>query len=146
MIRAEVSEGSVACLRVCMPGDVPVPLRPECNAAGTIALSGKLAELLEALYNGRIPREWLSQSWGASTLGTWFTGLLARHDQLQRWLHSGRPKAYWLTGFFNPQARPQENPNIPAHRSQSSPSQALLSFAGPETTPSNCAALFLVIP
>ena len=24
-------------------------------------------------------------------------------DLLDKWLHRGRPKAYWLTGFFNPQ-------------------------------------------
>lgn len=39
----------------------------------------------------------------ASTLGNWFTGLLQRHDQLGKWLTLGRPRAYWLTGFFNPQ-------------------------------------------
>lgn len=74
-----------------------------CDTAGTIALSAQLAESLEALYNARIPRDWLAKSWEASTLGSWFAGLLARHDQLSRWLNSGRPKAYWLTGFFNPQ-------------------------------------------
>ena len=26
-----------------------------------------------------------------------------RHDQLAKWLMMGRPRAYWLTGFFNPQ-------------------------------------------
>ncbi|CAL8466541.1 g6077 [Coccomyxa elongata] len=71
--------------------------------AGTIALSGQLADSLEALYNARIPRDWLAKSWEASTLGNWFSGLLARHEQLAKWLSTGRPKAYWLTGFFNPQ-------------------------------------------
>lgn len=80
-------------------------LSPHFSIAGTIALSGKLAESLEALYNARIPRDWLAKSWEASTLGSWFAGLLARHEQLLRWLKSGRPKAYWLTGFFNPQVQ-----------------------------------------
>jgi hypothetical protein len=39
----------------------------------------------------------------AATLGNWFSGLLQRQDQLARWLTMGRPRAYWLTGFFNPQ-------------------------------------------
>lgn len=39
----------------------------------------------------------------ASTLGNWFSGLLQRTDQLAKWLALGRPRAYWLTGFFNPQ-------------------------------------------
>lgn len=80
---------------------------PECHTrAGTIALSGALVEALDALCNARIPREWLARSWEASALGAWFAGLLARHDQLARWLSGGRPKAYWLTGFFNPQVHP----------------------------------------
>ena len=74
--------------------------------AGTIALSGKLADSLDALYNGRIPKDWLAKSWEAGSLGSWFAGLLQRHDQLSRWLNTGRPKAYWLTGFFNPQVGP----------------------------------------
>ena len=42
-------------------------------------------------------------SWTASGSGGWFAGLLARHEQLHRWLNTGRPKAYWMSGFFNPQ-------------------------------------------
>ena len=79
---------------------------PHMCAAGTIALSGKLADSLDALYNGRIPKDWLAKSWEAGSLGSWFAGLLQRHEQLLRWLSTGRPKAYWLTGFFNPQAGP----------------------------------------
>lgn len=71
--------------------------------AGTIALSSGLADSLEALYNARIPKEWLKKSWEAATLGNWFLGLLQRCDQLSKWLLTGRPRAYWLTGFFNPQ-------------------------------------------
>jgi hypothetical protein len=26
-----------------------------------------------------------------------------RYDQLAKWLTMGRPRAYWMTGFFNPQ-------------------------------------------
>jgi len=74
------------------------------NITGTIALSANLAESSEALFTARIPKEWLKKSWEAATLGNWFLGLLQRHDQLSKWLHVGRPKAYWLTGFFNPQA------------------------------------------
>lgn len=42
-------------------------------------------------------------SWEAATLGSWFAGLLQRHEQLAKWLTTGRPRAYWMTGFFNPQ-------------------------------------------
>jgi dynein heavy chain len=71
--------------------------------AGTIALAGDLVEALEKLFNASIPTAWLRWSWESATIGTWFQGLLQRHDQLDKWLNKGRPKAYWLTGFFNPQ-------------------------------------------
>eukprot|EP00879_Flechtneria_rotunda_P023748 GHRR01025141.1.p1 GENE.GHRR01025141.1~~GHRR01025141.1.p1 ORF type:complete len:364 (+),score=99.40 GHRR01025141.1:346-1437(+) len=71
--------------------------------AGTIALSGNLIEALDALFMARIPTAWLKKSWEAATLGNWFSGLLQRQDQLAKWLTMGRPRAYWLTGFFNPQ-------------------------------------------
>ena len=32
-------------------------------------------------------------------------GTQARHEQLSRWLAHGRPRSFWLPGFFNPQAR-----------------------------------------
>jgi hypothetical protein len=71
--------------------------------AGTIALSTDLAEALDALAAARVPRRWGRVSWEASGAGAWFSGLLARHDQLARWLTGGRPKSYWMGGFFNPQ-------------------------------------------
>ena len=62
-------------------------------------------DAFEALFGARIPKDWLKKSWEAATLGSWFAGLLARHDQLAKWLLHGRPKSFWLTGFFNPQVR-----------------------------------------
>jgi len=71
--------------------------------AGTVALSEDLVAALDALFDARIPPAWLKKSWEAGTLGNWFVGLLSRYDQLHKWLNNGRPKAYWLTGWFNPQ-------------------------------------------
>eukprot|EP00798_Chlamydomonas_sp_ICE-L_P031303 gene31303-6451_t len=71
--------------------------------AGTVALAGPLIDALDALFNARIPKSWLAKSWEANTLGSWFTGLLQRYDQLNKWISLGRPKGYWMTGFFNPQ-------------------------------------------
>ncbi len=71
--------------------------------AGTVALSGDLVDALDALFDANVPPKWLKKSWESSTIGSWFQGLLQRYDQLDKWLHRGRPKAYWMTGFFNPQ-------------------------------------------
>jgi len=71
--------------------------------AGTIILSADLVEALDALYDGRVPPQWTAKSWESSGMGTWFTGLVQRYEQLRKWLDSGRPKSYWMTGFFNAQ-------------------------------------------
>ena len=60
-------------------------------------------DALDALFDAKIPPKWLKKSWESASIGTWFQGLLQRHKQLETWLNKGRPKAYWLTGFFNPQ-------------------------------------------
>jgi dynein heavy chain, axonemal len=62
-----------------------------------------LLECLEALHAARVPPSWLQISWDSPALGPWAQGLLQRHDQLRTWLVSGRPKSFWLPGFFNPQ-------------------------------------------
>lgn len=65
--------------------------------------SDELLECLDALHSARPPRPWLKLSWEAPSLGVWFQGLLQRHDQLHKWLTAGRPRSFWLGGFFNPQ-------------------------------------------
>lgn len=42
-------------------------------------------------------------SWESATLGFWYTELLEREAQFNKWLQGGRPIVFWMTGFFNPQ-------------------------------------------
>jgi dynein heavy chain len=78
---------------------------------GTVVMTPDLLEDLNMIYDARIPRSWTHDasgaeiSWLVPTLGAWFTGLLDRVHQLSTWLEHGRNgmKAYWLTGFLNPQ-------------------------------------------
>ncbi|XP_050432698.1 dynein axonemal heavy chain 5 [Adelges cooleyi] len=70
---------------------------------GTIVMSQGLRESLDAMYDARIPQRWQKVSWESATLGFWFTELLERDNQFRKWIISGRPNVFWMTGFFNPQ-------------------------------------------
>jgi dynein heavy chain len=78
---------------------------------GTVVMTPELMEDLNMIYDARIPRSWTHDpsgveiSWLVPNLGGWFTGLIDRVQQLSTWLEHGRGamKAYWLTGFLNPQ-------------------------------------------
>ena len=70
---------------------------------GTIVMSDNLRGLLDAMYDARVPELWDKLSWQSTTLGFWYTELLERDAQFRRWCFNGRPKVFWVTGFFNPQ-------------------------------------------
>jgi dynein heavy chain, axonemal len=76
---------------------------------GEVMVTPEVMAAINAIYDARVPRVWLLSpggdeiSWMISSLGLWFSGLAARDSQTKSWLRSGRPVAFWLTGFFNPQ-------------------------------------------
>ena len=70
---------------------------------GTIIMSDDLKIVLDCMFDAKVPDKWTKISWGSSTIGFWFTELLERDAQFKNWLFKGRPKVFWMTGFFNPQ-------------------------------------------
>lgn len=70
---------------------------------GTIVMSQGLRKSLDSMYDARIPDRWLKISWESATLGFWYTELLERDYQFRQWCNNGRPRVFWMTGFFNPQ-------------------------------------------
>ena len=57
---------------------------------------------MDALYDARVPECWVKISWPSPTLGYWLDDIVKRISQFQNWLHKGRPRCFWLPGFFNP--------------------------------------------
>ncbi|CAL4067260.1 unnamed protein product, partial [Meganyctiphanes norvegica] len=70
---------------------------------GTVIMSPSLKDMLDSMHDAKVPEIWRKVSWESSTLGFWFTELLERNQQFVRWLNFGRPKSFWITGFFNQQ-------------------------------------------
>ena len=59
---------------------------------GTIVMSTGLRDILDAMYDARVPPTWERISWQSATIGFWFTELLERDGQFRRWCFHGRPK------------------------------------------------------
>ncbi len=62
---------------------------------GTIVMSSEIREMLDAMYDARLPEKWARISWMSTTLGFWFTELLERDGQFRRWCYHGRPKVLY---------------------------------------------------
>merc|ERR1711988_1271275 len=76
----------------------------ELAIAGTVIMTPDLVDCANGLFDARVPAAWLKKSWVAPTLGLWFgPGLCNRTAELVSWLEIGRPKSFWMTGYFNAQ-------------------------------------------
>jgi len=76
----------------------------ELAIAGTVIMTPDLVNCANGLFDARVPAAWTKKSWVAPTLGLWFgPGLCNRTAQLVTWMDLGRPKSFWLTGYFNAQ-------------------------------------------
>ena len=75
---------------------------------GEVVMTTELQETIDSMFDAKVPDKWENTltgdefSWRLPTLGLWFSSLLNRDDQYHSWLDNGRPKSFWLTGFFNP--------------------------------------------
>ena len=68
---------------------------------GEVVLSASLEEVGDALRSGRIPKQWSDVAYPSlKPLGSWVTDLLARLKFFDRWIASGPPSVYWISGFF----------------------------------------------
>ena len=71
--------------------------------AGTIVMSEHLSDALDSMFQAKVPQSWLKNAWYSPSVGAWFQILVNRYDQWDKWLKTGRPKSYWISGFSNGQ-------------------------------------------
>ena len=69
--------------------------------SGQLRVCGELLEVVDELSNARTPHALLGLGVEKRGMGEWVDAVVARADQLERWLLQ-RPKSLWLGGFFNP--------------------------------------------
>merc|ERR1711871_470635 len=75
---------------------------------GEVVMTAELQDAITFMFEAKAPKTWVYTvsgdefSWILPTLGLWWTSFLERDDQDRTWMEHGRPKSYWLTGFFNP--------------------------------------------
>jgi len=69
---------------------------------GFVVISKEQEEVLMALYEGRVPKSWLTAYPSLKTLGSWMPDLIERIAQLNFWAYEGIPKTFWLGGLTYP--------------------------------------------
>jgi dynein heavy chain len=69
---------------------------------GLVVMSADLDEIFDALAANKVPGIYLKAYPSIKPLGSWTRDLMARLDQITRWIKEGYPKVYWLAGFTYP--------------------------------------------
>ncbi|XP_026674744.1 dynein heavy chain 1, axonemal-like [Ceratina calcarata] len=72
---------------------------------GLVVMSEQLETVANSLYNNRIPQIWQDKGYPSlKPLGAWFLDLKERIAFLKTWENQGIPAAFWISGFYFPQA------------------------------------------
>jgi dynein heavy chain len=68
---------------------------------GLVVMSAELEQVFHAMSDGRVPGMWAAVAYPSlKPLGTWVADLVQRLVFLQKWLDSGSPASFWISGFF----------------------------------------------
>ncbi|XP_059505480.1 dynein axonemal heavy chain 1 [Stegostoma tigrinum] len=72
---------------------------------GLVVMSSQLELMAASLYNNTVPELWNSKAYPSlKPLASWVEDLLQRINFLMTWITDGIPAAFWISGFFFPQA------------------------------------------
>lgn len=68
-------------------------------------MSEELDMLAVSLFNNQVPTAFSKVGpLSLKPLSSWITDLNDRLDFIMKWIDKGKPPAYWISGFFFPQA------------------------------------------
>eukprot|EP01138_Halocafeteria_seosinensis_P006356 gb/GECG01006497.1/.p1 GENE.gb/GECG01006497.1/~~gb/GECG01006497.1/.p1 ORF type:complete len:3153 (+),score=416.35 gb/GECG01006497.1/:1-9459(+) len=71
---------------------------------GEVLMSEELDHMFSALLNNRVPDNWKDVAYPSlKPLASWVKDLCARVKFLRTWLKYGKPRSFWMSGFFFPQ-------------------------------------------
>ena len=72
---------------------------------GAVVMTQELEVLGTQLFNNQVPDMWAKAAYPSmKPLGAWVPDLSDRLQFLQSWLDGGKPAAFWVSGFYFPQA------------------------------------------
>jgi dynein heavy chain len=72
---------------------------------GLVTMSEELEQMVKAINANAVPAPWSANGFlSMKPLGSWVKQLNDRVTFLNRWIESGVPPAFWMSGLFFPQA------------------------------------------
>ncbi|XP_030273772.1 dynein heavy chain 6, axonemal isoform X2 [Sparus aurata] len=74
------------------------------SVAGQVLMSEEMDCIYTSLLNNQVPTHWSSSAYPSlKPLASWVRDLALRTSFFQNWITRGRPKSFWISGFFFPQ-------------------------------------------
>ncbi|GFR44385.1 hypothetical protein Agub_g5605 [Astrephomene gubernaculifera] len=71
---------------------------------GLVVMSGELEGVYNSMLNNQVPEAWARYAYPSlKPLASWVADYHQRIAFMRSWLQGGRPKCFWLPGFFFPQ-------------------------------------------
>ena len=72
---------------------------------GLVVMSSDLEDMMNAIYSNAVPAIWAKKAFPSlKPLAAWVDDLAERIKFIIKWVEHGTPVAYWVSGFFFPQA------------------------------------------
>ncbi|XP_044001574.1 dynein axonemal heavy chain 1-like [Aphidius gifuensis] len=72
---------------------------------GQTTMTEQLESTSDSLFNNKVPKLWLNRGYPSlKPLGAWIIDFVERINFMKRWIASGIPAAFWISGFYFPQA------------------------------------------